>query len=83
MGFWNLFKRQPNITDWEIVWRDTGMFEKWGWNSHTDETAIYEIYHSPSTNQYKLVTKGFHPKNHSMYQTALNKLSEYQLSKSN
>jgi len=42
----------------------------------TTETAVYEIYHSQSRNEYKLEISGYKPREHDKYVTAVARLNE-------
>ncbi len=78
----SFFKKK--ITDWESVWKDKGEFEiilSALSDPSVDPTAYYEILYSPSTRKLKLVTSGFHPKSHSMYKKACEKLRMGELAK--
>ena len=66
------------INDWEIKEVIHGKWEiTYGDDNITyTKTSVYEIYHSPSRNQYKLETSGYCPKEHKQYKYAVDRLDQ-------
>lgn len=65
--------------DWKQVWEDkaywsvTGLISGKSW----EKIATYRILFSFSRNRYKLKVEGSHPKGHSKYKVALDKLNHF------
>jgi hypothetical protein len=71
----------PTPDDWTLIqviqgeWNVTNR----GHNDETyktTETAVYEIYHSQSKNEYRLEVSGYKPKEHNKYVDAVTRLNE-------
>lgn len=59
--------------EWDVEYRDD-FYEKYT----VTKTSIYEIYYSPSKNEYKLQISGYKPKEHSQYITATKRANQLQ-----
>lgn len=66
------------LDDWNLIWHDSGQFVRYGFSGQTTETAIYKILFSPSRNRYKLKVSGFHPRGHTKYGEAIDKLNHFE-----
>lgn len=70
----NLFKTEPIVNDWRVVWVETG---QWTYQKVPTYQVTYTIGYSRRLNKFKLEMGGHDPKNHPMYEVALKKLVEY------
>ena len=70
----NLF----GTNDWTPVWSQSGKWEQLTTSQFKDvKLCHFIIEHSKSRSKYRLITDGYNPKNHPVYNIAMQTLIDY------